>query len=150
MGTYQIACPIIKSSNDYGYSAAIAADYYGYIFRAPSAKGTTLFVAGRPANSSKTRMGIAWDDSDVPTNKRIVRAELHYYGLSAHGNTVYYRYADFAEGSAIPTHEPSDGSVSGGARTGWNVLDLGKPKGNSIILYADLGTYQCPVYYPGG
>ena len=54
MGTYQIACPIIKSSNDYGYSAAIAADYYGYIFRAPSAKGTTLFVAGRPANSSKT------------------------------------------------------------------------------------------------
>lgn len=146
MATYQTICPIIKSANDFGYNVPIGYNTQGLIYLSPTATGIYLSVAYRGTNGPKTRIGIAWDDSNIPKNKKIIRAELVYYGTRGHGDNVYYRYADFAEGSAIPTHEPADGSVFSGANTGWQVLDLGEPKGNSVILFAELGKYSAPVY----
>lgn len=150
MASYQITCPIIKSSNDSGYSVVVDHYFGGTVRLSPSATSNYLAVAYRGEGSPKTRIGIAWDDSAIPENKRIVSVELHYYGTRGHGNTVFYKYGDFAEGSTIPSHEPADGSVTNATGTGWRSIDLGEPKGNSVILYAELETYNVSVYTPDG
>ncbi len=150
MANHTITLPIIKSSNDFGYSALTGAywdSYYNrleYVFTEPVAVSNTLAIAYR--SSATYRMGVAWDESQVPKGKEIKNATLHYYTTHGHSKPISYKYASFNEGSTIPSHEPSDGVKAGGASSGWGELDLGKPKGSSVILYAALSTTKLYFY----
>jgi len=149
-----ITLPIIKSSNDTGYSVVTDAymDSYGIInkiYTNPAAVSNTLTVAYRP-DSSKARMGLAWDGDAIPKGKATLNATLYYYSLNGHSKPIYYRYNDFSEGQSLPSHDPTDGSKSGGTSHGWGTLDLGKPKGNSVVIYAELGTKKVYLYNDEG
>jgi hypothetical protein len=150
MANHTITLPIIKSSNDFGYRALTDVywdTYYNrleYVFTDPVAVSNTLDVAYK--SSSAYRMGLAWDESQVPKGKEIKNATLHYYTTHGHSKPISYKYASFNEGSSIPSHEPSDGVKAGGASSGWGEIDLGKPKGNSVILYAALGPAKLYFY----
>lgn len=149
MARHTITLPIIKSSNDFGYSANTDAYYdppYGVSLTktSPQAIGTTLTVCHR-YDGAKSRMGLAWDSELIPKGYDILNATLYVYTTKSHSKSIHYKYADFSEGGAIPSHEPSEGNKSG-ANSGWNTIDLGKPKGNSVILYAELGQKRVYVY----
>ena len=89
---------------------------------------------------------MAWDSSLIPKDKEVLNAKLYFYTTSSHSKPIYYRFADFSEGSTLPSHEPADGSKAGGVSTGWGYIDLGKPKGNSVVLYAELGLKRVWIY----
>lgn len=90
-----------------------------------------------------TGIGFGWDSS-LLEGKQVVSARLYYYSLVGHSRDITYRYTDFIEGEAIPSRQPSDGVVYGGASTGWDYIDIGVPVGNSIVLEADLRSYTGP------
>lgn len=150
MANYTITLPVTMSSNDFGYKVVTDAYFDTSIndvvrvFTEPVAVSDTLTIAYR--TSYNYRMGIAWDASQIPKGKEIKSATLHYYTTVGHGNAIYYKFANFQEGSTLPSHEPSDGVQAGGAGTGWGTLDLGIPKGNSIVLYAALKLKKIPLY----
>lgn len=149
MARHTITLPIVKSSNDFGYSAKTGVYYDAHgpqpYYTTPQAISTTLTIAFR-SKGAKARFGIAWDDSLIPKDKELLKATFYFYTIEGHNRTIYYRYTDFAEGSTIPTHEPADGSVMGGVSYGWGSIDLGKPKGNSVVFSADFILEERPVY----
>jgi hypothetical protein len=141
-----ITLPIIKSSNDFGYTRLTDASYQtGDIYTSPKAISNTLVVTHR-YNNAKARFGVAWDASLIPKGKNILNVTLYYYTIDGHSDPIYFRYTDFSEGATLPNHEPTDGSKMGGASYGWGTLDLGVAKGNSVVIYAELGTKTIYVY----
>lgn len=146
MARNTITLPIIKSSNDFGYTRLTDASYQtGDIYTSPKAISNVLVVTHR-YNNAKARFGVAWDASLIPKGKNILNVTLYYYTIDGHSDPIYFRYTDFNEGSTLPSHEPTDGSKMGGASRGWGTLDLGAAKGNSVVIYAELGTKTIYVY----
>lgn len=148
VANYTINLPIIASSNDSGYTALIGGSYShatGVVRDniSPPSISSTLTTT---YSESPKRMGITWDISQVPKGMELKNAVLHFYTTKSHNKSIYYRYSDYTEGSSIPDHTPPDGMVAGGVNNGWGSIDLGVPKGNSVVLYAALARYDLSLY----
>lgn len=150
-----IIAPIIKSSNSLPYSneypinAYFASGGLRYVYAPYTTTSNILQCIASAGSQGLVTSGLKWDDSVVPEGKVITNITLHFYTTKGEGKPVFYRYAEFNEGSKIPSYEPSDGSKAGGYSTGWGSLDLGTPKGNSIIIGQELGSKRVPIYDNG-
>lgn len=139
-----ITLPIVKSSNDTITRIPVNHYYDGVsvqtVWLEAPATSNMLYCAG-PSNNRK-KMALAWDSSAIPKNKIITNVKLYIFTANSHSKAIYYRIASFNEGSAIPSYEPTNGTITGGAAYGWKVMDLGVPDGESVIIGADLHTEQ--------
>lgn len=144
-----VIAPIIKSSND-AINPRIPINYYydgtgiSTAWLDAPAVSSMLYCTG--PNNRIRRMALAWDSSVVPQNKVITNISLYLYTTHGHSKNINYRYTNFNEGSAIPSHEPADGVITGGAGAGWKTLNLGVPTGNSVIISAELNMET--IYLP--
>ncbi len=148
-----ITLPIVKSSCDAranvrigGYGSATEGVVFYYA--ESNAISSTLHCTG--PSGSRQKMALAWDGEYVPKNKNIINAKLYFYTIKGESKSVSYRYAEFNEGSTIPSYEPADGAKAGGYDGGWGSIDLGVPKGNSVVIGSDLDQKSILIYFPDG
>lgn len=80
------------------------------------------------------RCGLAWDGSQIPKDKKIVKIELCVYAEYELEEAIAVKYTDFSEGSTLPAAEPADKVVTGFIKQGWNYIDIGIPTVNSVVL----------------
>lgn len=117
-----IQIPIIKSSNN-GRSIVGPASSPTYAYF--PMVSDLLYLGTGP-------IGLAWNNSLIPNNKKIVSIELKLYANGSIGETKILRYAEFGEGSEIAYPSPPDKSIS--LMSGWNSISLDYPTPTSSVV----------------
>lgn len=121
MARRTITIPVNKSSNGHQI-------WYSE-YPTPVPMISEYLYIGRACNCA-----LAWDGSQIPKDKKIVKVELCVYAEYELEETIGIRYVDFGEGSTLPSIEPTDKTNAIGFRAGWNYIDIGIPTVNSIVL----------------
>lgn len=124
MARHTIQIPITKSSNN-GRSIVgpVSSPTYAYFSRVSE----LLYLGTEP-------MGLAWDGSSIPNNKKIVSLQLKLYANGSIGESKVMKYAEFGEGADIAFPSPPDKGVT--LVSGWNTIDLAYPTPISSVVIA--------------
>lgn len=134
MARREITIPINKSSND---SKRIYTDGGGSYY--PPYLSDILYMSNGkrysyPQTDYVNNIGLSWDMTLIPINKKIISTEIFLYSKSTYISAFIYKKAEFNEGNDLPRVNPSDGSITGVFSSGWNNLLLLGDIGNSIII----------------
>ena len=129
--------PIIKSSNnDMSLFGSVGEGFTKVYFPRVS----ELLYLG-----SHSPMGLAWDNSLIPTNKKIVSVELKIYANGTLGGNKLLKYAEFGEGAEISQPSSSDAGIV--LASGWNTLPLPLPiYTGSVVIGVSFGLYEYNSY----
>lgn len=129
MARHSIEIPINKSSND---SSSLVGSF------AANTLTTHNFprVSGELYLGNASSIGLAWDNTSIPSNKNIVSAVLNLRSYKTIGGTKILKYGEFAEGSKMPSKSPLDKVIT--LSSDWNAISLPLPIIiNSVIIGVD-------------
>lgn len=122
MARHNIQIPINKSSND---STLVVGS--GTPMQVPTISDS-LYLG------TNAGFGVGWDNSLFPQDKKIISVKLYIYAQSSYSQyDTRAKFAEFSEGSSIPTATPPDKTIPSFS-SGWNIIELSEVTMNGLVF----------------